>query len=692
VPPPLLIKSEVEMDEDSGGENPKDERTIYLNNIISSGDNYVIYGKSEFGKTTLLKQIALTALRKQTQSTKKLVPCFVSFSDIKIGTDRLLGLLRSQLPDCVPEGFTFRDVVSAGNALILVDDFDFSDTKRCQQIVRFIKDYPKNRYVFTAESQLYEGMGAVASLDASVPFVNLSMKPFTHNNMRLLVEKWDDKGKLDKDQVLDKVVSNIVHINLPLTAVNGTILLTILETRSDFTPINHAVLIERFVETLLEKNTLNEARRSQFDFRNKTHYLAFVAGYMVESDTYKLDYDQLHSISASYFKKIGLKEQSREQIDNFVAAKILLESDGKIGFRYRTFLEYFIALQMLESGEFKKFILEEERYLSVSNEIEYYAAIERNDSALIELIGVRFAELDGSIEQETGWRRDLSLINQIKSPHAEARESFFDEIERQLDAPPLSDKERDEILEAELPPGVGDRQEVFRPTYLDFGQKWTACLILYSGIVRNLELIEDHKKRKHLAAVLSGWSAFTFHSLLFIPALVKHRKLIINGVAYQVLMPKSMTDGEVARTLYLGMPRAVSDLIKQYVATEKLEMQLSEPWLAESTEPLIVTFYREHLYVDLKLPNFMDILKKLESKFAKSEYLLEAHLWKLRYMLPRIPLTPSQDKELRKRIASTVSRLLPGSHKSRIERRSKEIQRLEKAKLIEKLRVRPAQE
>jgi hypothetical protein len=168
---------------------------------------------------------------------------------------------------------------------------------------------------------------------------------------------------------------------------------------------------------------------------------------------------------------------------------------------------------------------------------------------------------------------------------------------------------------------------------------------------------------------------------------VKHRRLSVNGVVYHVLSPESASDGEVARGLYLALPRSISDMINFYLATEKMEIQFREPTLEDVNEPLIVKFYRSGLYGDLKLGGFVKVLRDLETALKPSLYLFEALIWKLRQMLIRLPLSRQEDAELRKLIVRSVSRLLPGSGAERQQRASKEMHRLERGRLLRQLRI-----
>jgi len=689
VEPP--IKS-AELEELHGETEQKEQKsTVQFVELYQSNSNFIIYGPPEFGKTTLIKQVGYHVLCNQSQSDF-VVPVLLDFNDIKPGRRGVQRLIRAELPDNLPGDFNVRDLLADGKILVLIDDVNFKDETRVGVLKDFLSQYPRARYIFTSEQRFMENLGAVADFDSTVPFKYVKIEPMGRRGLRDLVEKWDTNGGVNHEDILDRLINDFVHINLPFTAVNGTIMLTIFENRTDFTPINRAVLIERFVETLLEKNSLEEAKRSNFDFKNKTHLLSYIAKRMVEEDIYEMSKVYMYQVGQEYFKHTGLRDQTQTQIDNFIASKIFVEKGGFIRFRYRAFLEYFVALAMFQNKEFRGMVLSDEHYLSFPNEIEYYAAIARDDVELLDLIGERFAKLTDRVKTVTQWQANLNDLDNLVPPHKGEREYEFKALEEQLKAPPLTKNERDELLEAELPKDVGGRQDVFRPFFEEDGSRWNVCLFLYSGVIRNSELVSDEKTREHLRAVLFGWGMFTFHSLLLVPNLARHREMVVNGVAYRVVVPGGMDEAEVARILFLSMPRSVSDLVKRSLATEKLEKQLKSDTITGEQEPKIVQFYKDVLFAELRLPGYLTKLDHLREILRGSEYLLEAYVWKLRYLLPRLQLSQDEDTKLRKIIASAKGSLSGVSAGKRRKVVSETYQRLEREKLVERLRMKARDE
>jgi hypothetical protein len=93
------------------------------------------------------------------------------------------------------------------------------------------------------------------------------------------------------------------------------------------------------------------------------------------------------------------------------------------------------------------------------------------------------------------------------------------------------------------------------------------------------------------------------------------------------------------------------------------------------------------MYGDMRLEGFIGVLATLERTLSPSRYLAEAFIWKLRQMLVRLPLTDSEDAQFRKLVAGAVGRLLPGSVTERGKRTSREMHRLEQARLVRQLRL-----
>lgn len=687
VPPPLVCLPPIP---EKNAED-KEERTevkISFANVAQGKENYIICGKREYGKTSLLRQIAVSLLDGICQSNAQQIPALLNFSDIVPGDQRIERLIRAFF-GVELEGAKLADLLDTGIVTILVDDVVLSDKTRFAVLSKFIAIYPKCRYIFTTVESEASRFSSVVTPGLPIAMTTIFVRAMTHRGIRTLVEKWDAQKSLDHEAMMKRIMHEIRSINLPVTAVNGTILLSIYEARNKFRPINRSVLIENFVELLLDKAEQGAERRN-FDFKNKVDILAYLTEHMCRTNIYVIRKIEALNVFDKYLIRFGLNQDSSSLLSYFISSRILdQKSDGCIYFRYRSFLEYFIASRMLVDSTFKDWVLSPENYLSYVNEIQYYSGLLRDAADVLELVAGRFAELSERSTAELKWSPDAKRLDTFKltDPKSEDAASMLAALEDQLAMPPLTDEERDELLDASLPEDVESRQEVYRPKPTDVGSQTLLCLLLYSGVLRNLELVPDTKKRQHLAHVLQGWCLFTMASFMVVPMLAKHRKMLINGVSYEVNVPAHFSDGKVARILYNSLPSAIGDLIFANLGTEKLELQLAQIDLDYSNEPYLAKFFRHALMTDLNvgiwwnhLPDFLKIVEK-------SPYLTEASLWKMREILLVKNLPPEGAPVFRKSIAEALTRLRGVTGPERARQLSEQIQKLSRQDMLRRLKM-----
>ncbi|MFN8701777.1 MAG: hypothetical protein ACK5X0_06605 [Rhodospirillales bacterium] len=176
------------------------------------------------------------------------------------------------------------------------------------------------------------------------------------------------------------------------------------------------------------------------------------------------------------------------------------------------------------------------------------------------------------------------------------------EVARVLNIPTLTDEERDEQLEAEIPRDIGRRQEVNRLGFSANGAKWLAALEIMSRVTRNLEHIEAGEKQAHVNLVLERWSEFCANMMTIAPSIAKQRKIVINGVRYAVTFGDGLSDKDLLFKLYYSIPHSVARVVQSNLGSEKLEGILRTPLRPD--EKAIVTFFRSLLAADLRIAGY----------------------------------------------------------------------------------------
>ena len=186
---PPMRRAHLSEDVDTDSEEVLNE-IVGFSEIKESSENFVIYSKQEYGKTTLLKQIGHCVLANQTDGDP-ILPVLIDFEEIKPGRDRFLRLIKSQLPDPLPSSLGVKDLLNDGYVLVLIDDVDFTNERKISVLREFIKKYPQNRFILSAEQRFLETLGVVAEFEAAVPFSHVCIESMGRRGLRSLVEKWE---------------------------------------------------------------------------------------------------------------------------------------------------------------------------------------------------------------------------------------------------------------------------------------------------------------------------------------------------------------------------------------------------------------------------------------------------------------------------------------------------------------------
>jgi len=655
---------------------------VLFNDFVSGDGNCIVYASPEFGRTTFLRQLEFHLLRDaQTLPTARM-PTIIDFSEIGQNVNRMLRTLTSRVAMCGE--FDFESLLKLGRACVMVDDVVFEDARRMSILRHFVRSYPKARYILTSLKDHTIQLSALVDPEMPVHFDFVELCAFRRRDMRQLVAKWSSGP--DTDRLLDRIQQEIGQINLPFTAANGSILMVILEEEGGFHPINRSVLIEQFIDITLKKGAVEQVQRETFDYHNKTALLAHVAGWMARNDTYIVEAEKIRDVMKGYVDKIEVTVNLTALMQEFLSRRLWIpRSDDRISFRYRAVLEYFIALEMRKDGSFREWVTDEERYLNYTTEIQYYAGSVRSDANLSQTIASRFEALLEEVSNPFGGI-DLNRLANLKLPIESDDGVSFDYLRKQLSEVPLSEEERDAELETEIPRDAEERQEVFRPRADHYGHRFLLCLLLLSGLVKNMEEISGAEKRRHLKLVWRGWGVLLHLSLQIVPELAKKRRMRINGVLYEIQAPLGLSDDALTRQISLAFPAGVSRLIASSLGTEKLEQQLTEPGLDDANEPLVIEFFKTCLVADLKLSRTVSSLNSCLERLQSSPYLLEAMIYKIAQMRRFQMISEERFLSIRNALAAGMAILAGSSGSELSDAKRKELAKIERQGVL--LRIR----
>lgn len=655
------------------------ERNVEFDELVFGDDNVILYALSEHGRTTVLRELQHRLLCDAETIGFPRLPLLIDFEDIRHNVSGLIRAVKAQAP-CPSGAFDVGALLKLGHICLMFDDVAFADVRRMEILREFVSMYPKVRYIFSCLKNVATPLGARAVPEMPIHFDFIELCALKRRQMRQLIANYNSGH--DVDIILDRIQSEIEEINLPFTAANGSILMVIYDEQSGFKTINRSVLIEQFVDVTLTKGSVEQSQRETFDYRNKTSLLAHLAAWMSTNNKYTVELEDARDVIRSYIDRLGLVVDVGGLIDEFFACRLFVRKPvNRLCFRYRAVLEYFISLEMFNNQEFMEWVLDESRYLSFMNEIQYFAGKRRKDTALIEKIGERFCAFIDMMEADIG-KIDLHRISGLKLPNEDGKSSTIDHLSAQLSAEPLTQEEKDAELEADLPRDVEHRQEVFRPEIKNPGQKLFVSLLLYSGVLKNLEHIDDADKRRHLNNIWKGWGIFLHLSLQVAAEIAIHRRIRIDGVLYEVVAPHGISNEALTRLIALNLPMGVSRLIAANLGTEKLERQLTEPKFDDVDSPLVFEFFRTALISDLRLPASETVLGAALSTLQPSRYLTEAMIWKIADLRRYERLPKEKFNKLAPYVATAIAHLKGGKGSERDDEKRKQLDRLRREGIL----------
>ena len=136
-------------------------------------------------------------------------------------------------------------------------------------------------------------------------FVPKYMCSLTKGQIRAITKaSLSDLNNGDNSSLVDKIMLCFRKTALPKTPFVLSMLLSFCDN-SDFAPINEVSVLERFMETILQKNSPEEIYSKTFDFKNKEDFLIYLVEKMIEKNEYFFTKGEFSTILGDYHLKLG---------------------------------------------------------------------------------------------------------------------------------------------------------------------------------------------------------------------------------------------------------------------------------------------------------------------------------------------------------------------------------------------------
>lgn len=312
-----------------------------------------------------------------------------------------------------------------------------------------------------------------------------------------------------KENLLNNAVISFKAMDEPVYATTVSLLVDTLKQLPDFKPINRVRLLDRYIECLLGRYTLEDVQVGQFNSSEKSNLLSFIAGRMVALRKVQLTAIELNRIISDYTEQM-LLEVPKGTLREFFDKGILFASGELITFRANSMFSYFVAKEMVRNQEVFRIITSEDCFFSYHNEVVFYGELEGVDNSgllsaaesyavqLEQLIVAQYAE--NGIDFKEEW-------NKLVSPSGNDRPQLASTIEAISSQVP-SEAERSRSRSSDLNAEPRLRGVSSRDTIKELEAKWLTSIRVYLQLLKYSSSITGSEKVRHLRSVLSSLELF----------------------------------------------------------------------------------------------------------------------------------------------------------------------------------------
>lgn len=374
----------------------QNKEDVSFDEISKSKQNICIFGAQEIGKTTVLYRTIRELVDEYSYLRK--IPVYIDVKEI--GNKEIITCIKDFLRCSTEEAKT---LIEEKLIVLLIDNLDYSplNKDRTNRINNFNLENQEIKIIATSDNVIDSIPSENYIKNSVIPFRNLYLGQFKSSHIKDMMIRWlpqDDKIK--REEKLEKMINNFCSYSLPCTAMSVSLFLWSTEN-SDRKPINQAVLLDIYIEIVLEKLAKENIYRDSFDYKNKTMLLAKIAQEMLKSQesNYAIPYSQYINTINDYIKTVDFDYDISRIAEYFIERKIFSKVANNVRFSHSCFFHFFIAKRMEYDVTFKNEVLSEDTYHMFPRELDYYTGLTRNDRATLELIYTRFKKSFDGIEE-----------------------------------------------------------------------------------------------------------------------------------------------------------------------------------------------------------------------------------------------------------------------------------------------------
>ena len=497
VEPKLSRHSDYVKEKEDGEKN----ENISVEELIAEEESQLIIGKRETGKTTILQNIGLKILNDY--DAVNVIPLFVDMQKLNKASDRIFQTAYRFANENMPEDISitkelFKEMSEEGHFNLLIDNLDVENRDHCIWVAEFMNAHPNIRCFVAVEEEFFQVLD-VKQMPNVFDDYNISYIQYLgRNQIRQLVSNWSGGDSTEIDDVVKKIDRYCNNINFAKTPFNISIFMVIWDFDRNCMPANEGILMQNYLEIVLEKLSPNEARFDNYSFIIKRDFLSELAYCLYSRGSYVIPYEDFTVFVSNYHKKKGynLKDSKFDKL--FFEKNILTYFDNQVVFSRTSFLEYFLAVYAVNNEAFLDEMLEDDKIVYFRNEICFYAGLKQDCSLLLDKLSDKIM---GAIVENIDLVDKLNGI-EILTEFAMDKEEMLKKIE----ANRLSIEEADYLSDSTHEYKERKPNEITKVAsgHKESAENFYSILTTYAGVLKNAELLSNDLKIRHLENYMYG--------------------------------------------------------------------------------------------------------------------------------------------------------------------------------------------
>lgn len=612
--------------------------------LSETSRNLLIFGKKEYGKTTLIHYMVSIYLKHF--NDYGVVPIIIDCSRDFKGKYSIEKESEKFIIDFGSKSLTIKlddviDLAKNGLCTFFFDNFETVTSKELSKIKNFVDTYPNNRFIFSAIEtidleQINQSIDEILSAVTRV-YIHALGK----HQIRNLAENLLDSQISINENIIDKTMLCFRNTNLPKTPFVVSLVLSICKENTDFVPINESVVMENFLETVLEKTSNESAKTSSYDYKIKEDFLCYLVGQMHERNQYWFTKQEFELVSQTYHTNKGWAKSDTHFDSLFIDKGILYEHADIVAFRYSCMANFYLAKLALKVPQLLTHILYEDNYLNYYYELNYLTGLQRDSKDVLAAIEPRFQ----AFLQEHKAFKDTLQNYEIKTNFALPPSNFSGILTERFTLDQSDIVADDQQYSKVTDSSIIHRNEEEIST-ISSKEKFLGCLVVYATILKNCELYDADTKQEMLSGLVDG---LCIALGIFKQTLEDNRPKIIKDIERKATSSpdkKALSAQEIESlfedTAKIALPIAIENIAFETAGSAKLKniilplIQSDE--LTNSFPQCILLF----LYCDLRISGCLKELRSFVNK-TSSKDLLTISFFKVLYYYKMRYFPSSQD-------------------------------------------------